>query len=511
MKLLNLETTVIPTDHQLECLGLLLQDEEAFGLYVNLLTEEHFENPVHRTIFRVVKDYHAEFHALPTREIVERELGSIIQQNLDGMVPPSIVWHDVDMLYKVSTMTREYIIAKLRDYIFRSSVGQLAENLLDAATSGSDDVDKARHSIDSFYSSLDRTGGRRLSHVLASDVTPRRIKWIWHGVIAIGLPTSITGDAGVGKSLVAVDIAARASTGAAFPTYIKPSTAHKGHVFYITKELDPELILVPRLIAAGADRSRISIIPSVMRQDGTVEMFDVTRHLPDVIKLAKTFPDLILIVIDPIASFLPGSINPNQQTEVRQAMDKISDMAAELGVACLVVMHFNKTTGGKAINKTSGSVQFSAAVKMSWSVVHREEDPSDVRVMAPQKTNISAGDKSMSFRVVPVELPDSQGEAIETVKIVYDGVLIDEPPESIISPPLTEGGINRAVKFLKEKMAEGGVMYAEEIFTEAEERGIPRWNVKGARHKLGLKAGKEGKFGSGRWYWYNSEEPDTEA
>jgi predicted ATP-dependent serine protease len=47
-----------------------------------------------------------------------------------------------------------------------------------------------------------------LNTVLASEVTPKKIEWIWQGRIALGKQTLIAGEPGVGKSQVIDSIVA---------------------------------------------------------------------------------------------------------------------------------------------------------------------------------------------------------------------------------------------------------------------------------------------------------------
>jgi putative DNA primase/helicase len=341
-------------------------------------------------------------------------------------------------------------------------------------------------------------------------VKTRPIPWLWPGVIPTHMATAITGDAGQGKSLVAIDLAARVSQGKVFPAYGSTSPPVKGHVFYITSEGVPEMILVPRLIAAGANLGKIEIIEGVCIGSGDFQMFDITQHLLQVERRAKDFPDLRLIIVDPIASFLPERINPNQANSVRQAMDKVSTLAYKLGVAALTIMHFNKPsgTGGKAIHRTSGSVQFEASVKMSWSVVRREGDPINARLLVPQKSTITGSYKSFAFSIQEVQfpVPDDPTKTITTAKIEY-GALVDDDPETLISPPV-EGPDNHvalACKFLRRKLSEGKTLYAVPLIDEAEDQGIPKWALYKAKDRMGIQHDKEGTF-QGRTFWYMPQE-----
>jgi len=337
----------------------------------------------------------------------------------------------------------------------------------------------------------------------AQSVQVKRITYLWPGVIPTHMSTALTGDPGEGKSLVAIDATARVTSETPFPAYGEDAPAVKGHVFYVTSEGVPEMILVPRLIAADADLSKVTIIEGVRIKSGEFSMFDVTAHLPMIASRAKDFPDLKLIVIDPIASFIPERINTNQMNQVRQMIDRISDLAYKLGIAVLSIMHFSKTTGVKAGQRTAGSVQFAAAVKMSWSVIRREGDPRNARLLVPQKTNITGASKSLSFSIHEVKFPapDNPSEIITTAKIKYEK-LVDEDPEMLISPPVeTDNNVASAVRFLRHKLAEGMTLYAKPLIDEAEENGIPKWALYKAKDRLGIEHDKEGTF-QGRTFWY---------
>jgi putative DNA primase/helicase len=344
-------------------------------------------------------------------------------------------------------------------------------------------------------------GVEKLASRDAAGVQERQIPWLWRGVIPTHMATSLTGDPGLGKTLVAVDLAARISSGAEFPVYDRPSLAVRGRVLYVSSEGVPEMILVPRLRAAGADLSKVRIIEGAYLRNGELSMFDVTRDLPILEQEAMSFGDVKLLVVDPIASFLPDRINPNQQNQVRRAMDLISNLAYKLGTAAVIAMHWAKDRTLKGGSKTAGSMQFGAAMKMSWSVVKREGDPRNVRLLVPQKSNITGGYKSLRFTINGIEYGGAiAGETIETAKIEY-GVLIDDDPEMLISPPQeNENHVAQACDFLRRKLREQPILYVGPLFDEAERNGIPRWALYKAKKRMGVEDDKEPRF-QGRTFW----------
>ena len=105
------------------------------------------------------------------------------------------------------------------------------------------------------------------------DIQPAGVEWLWPGRISLGNVTLLVSDPGVGKSLVALDIAARVSTARPWPDV---GTRSEERGTSCISALDPRASLLapssvlllniedhfhntirPRLDALGADCSRI--------------------------------------------------------------------------------------------------------------------------------------------------------------------------------------------------------------------------------------------------------------
>ena len=63
----------------------------------------------------------------------------------------------------------------------------------------------------------DDPNGRPVNVRSGADYAHRPVEWLWHKRIPIGKVTLLCGDPGLGKSLVALDMAARVTSGAPFP------------------------------------------------------------------------------------------------------------------------------------------------------------------------------------------------------------------------------------------------------------------------------------------------------
>src|SRR6476469_6986026 len=98
---------------------------------------------------------------------------------------------------------------------------------------------------------------RTLIMQCAADIQPEPIEWVWPGRVAIGKQTLVAGEAGLGKSQVAIAMAAAVTRGAAWPC--DEGRAPVGNVIFFSAEDGAEDTIVPRLMAAGADLNRVHI------------------------------------------------------------------------------------------------------------------------------------------------------------------------------------------------------------------------------------------------------------
>jgi len=150
------------------------------------------------------------------------------------------------------------------------------------------------------------------------------VRWLWPGYLPIGKLTLLDGAPGAGKSLIAVDLAARLTRGRPWPDGA-PSGDPTGVVF-CGAENGPADTLKPRLLAAGADVARIQ----AFHQEEPLDLTGDLRHLRRAVRAVGAQ----LAVVDPLLAFLPGG---TRHTHVRQALVPILRFAREESVALLAV------------------------------------------------------------------------------------------------------------------------------------------------------------------------------
>jgi len=205
-------------------------------------------------------------------------------------------------------------------------------------------------------------------------VNEETVNWLWPNRIALGKLNLLVGDPGLGKSFITCDLAARVSTGAAWPDGA-PNDG-PGGVLLLNAEDGPADTIKPRLRVAHADMERIAYMPYVDKG----RFFSLSKHIGFLAENAATIPGLKLIVLDPVSAFLSG-VDSHKNTDVREALAPLSALAEQTGAAVLAVSHLNKGVG-QAVYRATGSLAFTAA---SRSVVGRQRPAGPRQAIFPAR------------------------------------------------------------------------------------------------------------------------------
>ena len=326
------------------------------------------------------------------------------------------------------------------------------------------------------------------------------IEWLWYPVASFGMVGTILGNPGIGKSHLLADVAARISAGRPLPVYKRATDKiFGGWVVYITSEGVPEKILKPRLYAAGANFQNITLIEGLQTNDGQFQVFDVRHHLPRLLKrIRDDSRQCLLVIIDPIASFISEKVNLNDSVQVRYAFDAIARFAEEARVAVLVAIHPNKDETKKVMARAAGSLQLAAAVKTCWLVTGpRASDPLNVRYFSPYKIQTVLFDQN---EALPFYLEDASfeynGKKIEVARINWQKELVKFNIEEHLSPRVYEGKGRPAahVRAWLIEQLKNGPRLARDIYEAGEEEGFSPKQIWRAKNSLGIEDSK-GQFG----------------
>jgi hypothetical protein len=201
----------------------------------------------------------------------------------------------------------------------------------------------------------DQVKGRAASLIRANQLEPESIDWAWPNRFAFGKLALIAGDPGLGKSTVLIEIAALHSGGGEFPC--GEGRARRCEVVILTAEDGLRDTVVPRLMAAGADLTKIHILTGTRAPNSeSEELFDLTRDIAALREVFTKHPNIKVLIVDPITAYL-GPTKANENTAVRRVLAPLVQLIEEFGVLAVGNNHLNKQTG-KAIYRVLDSIAF---------------------------------------------------------------------------------------------------------------------------------------------------------
>jgi putative DNA primase/helicase len=207
----------------------------------------------------------------------------------------------------------------------------------------------------------------------ASEIDLEPVEWLWPGRLAIGKTTLIGGDPGLGKSQLSSFIAAALSTGGRWPC--DEGVAPEKNIIILSAEDGAADTIVPRLVAAGADKFKIHIVTAVqdVGADGR-RLFNLSKDLDVLEREIKRIGNVGLVSIDPVDAYV-GSVDSHKNAAVRAVLEPLSEMADRLRTAILAITHFSKQPGGKAIYRFIGSIAHVGSARIAFTVVADADTP----------------------------------------------------------------------------------------------------------------------------------------
>lgn len=348
-----------------------------------------------------------------------------------------------------------------------------------------------------------------LSYVTADQVREKPLNPLWPGRIFIGKLTTGAGIPDQGKSVVTCDITARVTRGLEWPD--GRGRAPEGKVIILSAEDDPEDTIKPRLLAAGADTSKVLIVNSLVKQGKGKRMLSISEDLPKLAALARQHPETRLLIIDPINAYIGTSKEHDsfRDSDVRAVLGPVKEWAEEHQIAVLIITHFKKGGSGRAIDQVMGSLAFTALSRSAWAFIEeRDKDgqPTGRKLMAKIKQNITAPVDSLAYRLVGVVV----GDGIEAPRVEW-GEEVKGSADDLMAGTKERGSpkLAQAQLFLIDILAEGPVL-ASEISRRARELGIAEKTLNRAKEELEVESTQHCEGFEGRWVWRSKADGDDD-
>lgn len=343
----------------------------------------------------------------------------------------------------------------------------------------------------------------------AADVKPESVRSAWKGRIPLGAVTLVVGDPGLGKSTTVVELAARLSRG----QLVGDLQGEPVAVALATAEDAIAQVVVPRLLAAGADLTRVLTVG--VRRDGAAGGLVLPDDLP-ALRARIAEAGVRVLVIDPWVAHLTGAVNSHRDHDMRRALAPLARMAEELDLAVVVIAHLNKSEAAEVLHRVGGSLGLAAAAR---SVLLLGPDPVEAegptRVLAHAKCNVGPLMPSLRLRVEGRALEDhtdEDGRPIQTSGIAWLGDAEGVTAADLIAPKKAGEGrdaVAEAMEVLGRLLARGPVA-SDDVERAREQAGIGERAWRKAKTRLGVKSVKQGLTGG--WAWTLPEDgPKTDS
>lgn len=344
------------------------------------------------------------------------------------------------------------------------------------------------------------------------DVRSAEVRWLWPGKIPAGKLTMLIGDPGLGKSILALDVAARVSQGDPWPDDPPHTPLRKpADVLLLSAEDDASDTLRPRLEAHGADLRRITLLAGCEKSQGLARQrlrFSLVDMLDKLEQSIESVGDCRLVVIDPISAYLQG-IDANRNADVRALLAPLTQLAQKYRVAVLAVNHLNKNLGSPLVYRSLGSLAFATAARAVWAIVRDPRDR-ERRIVYPVKNNLASDSRALAFRLEPCDQFGAAQIRWETKPLVMDNpaALVGSSPAS--SPasrtPLLLRPRMVAMQWLRRQLT-SGQRPSSELLATARHENIAEKTLRRALHELG---GTARKASAGHWVWMLPSPPPGE-
>jgi putative DNA primase/helicase len=326
------------------------------------------------------------------------------------------------------------------------------------------------------------------------------IDWLWPGRFARGKFGLVAGLPDMGKGQIAAFIAAATTAAIALPC--EEGNAPQGNVIWFNAEDSARDTVLPRLVAAGADPTRVHFVNGA-RIDGEDKNFSLVTDLRLLRKAIERIGDVVLVIIDPVSAYLGvGKVDGRSATDVRGVLTPLKDLAEELHIAVIGIAHFNKKEEIKsALLRVSDSIAYVAAARHVYAVVDDPENK-ECKLFVKAKNNLARDTKALRYGIgVKTVGHDSKlGVDIKAPFIVWHPQHVEITANEAMQAAEGRTAKREAREFLLERLEAGPVNY-DDLIEEAKQEGIAEKTLRRAKKELGIKSRKARGAVDGAWTW----------
>ena len=356
--------------------------------------------------------------------------------------------------------------------------------------------------------------------VRLADLTPEPLRWLWPDRIPLSKVSLLIGEPAVGKSLLALDIAARVSAGTPWPDRPAEPNPPAGVLLLASADNLADTVL-PRLAAADANLDRITAVTSLPRTPQAelprplwrLSLRPTLAHLD---ALLQENPDCRLLVVDPLTRFLSQLHSPyNIDTQV--LMEPLADLAARHHITVLAVSDARRTGTGFAWNRSHARLAANSA-RTVWALAEDPRkgpktlgakkknsrkgkrsappptvDQSSPRLFLPIKTNVTA-------HVPPLACSIAVPDGADAPRILWHDETLPASPTEFLDRRTRTLDQADAVAWLRQLLTEGPCP-ATEVLQQGKDNGFAEKAIRRAYTTLACIRRRRGKGPNAVWIW----------
>jgi len=336
--------------------------------------------------------------------------------------------------------------------------------------------------------------GRAVSAESFAGIRAERTRWLWDQRIPLGTATLLVGREKLGKSTLTAELAAQLSRGA----LTGDLTGEAAATLIVTFEDSAARTIKPRLMAAGADVSRVHLV-TARRPDGA----DLVTLPSDVQRIGELAAETgaRLVIVDPLSASLGADVDGHRDQDIRRALAPLVALAERQDLAVLALAHLNKSQGGDALSRVLGSRGLTAAVRsvLTFGRAPDAEEGSPERVLAHPASNLALEAPSLAYRHEGREVHGDDGDTIPTNRLVLLGECDTRADELIVTRSNEERtATDGAAEWLEDELADGEWRAGHEVKAKAKAAGHSEKALRAARERLEIEYQRAGLATAGR-------------
>lgn len=322
----------------------------------------------------------------------------------------------------------------------------------------------------------------------ASDISPEKVEYLWWQRVPSKKISLLEGNPGVGKSQLALAIAAAIS---------QNQHPYPPNEFFELERSDV-------IIFCGEDGAADTIVPRLKQFKANLEnihifsghiTFDESGLLEIEAMIENQKP--ALVVFDPLTAFMGSRVDINRANEVREQLSKVAQLAERHSCAILIVRHLNKATKNDPIYRGLGSIDL-AAVARSILLVGKHPTNENLRAVVHTKSNLSKESQTIQFKLENGNFSWAGKCELSVDEILYP------------NKEAERASLEKAKEFLLRETSSGPVN-TKNLKQKAASLGIAERTLERAKSVLGLQSsriGTPGKKGSGHYKWFQRNQCD---